>query len=103
MVAPCWPGFCSSLHLESSARAGLLRERSAPSRRASLQVGPISRAISYRPLETRLFVGGRHRLCGVGVTSMMLVILEPAALSDRAAVSRPGPGPLMRTSSDLTP
>src|SRR3546814_7967671 len=33
----------------------------------------------------------------------MLVILKPAALSARTADSRPGPGPLTRTSMFLTP
>src|SRR6476646_12260986 len=33
----------------------------------------------------------------------MLVILKPTALSARTADSRPGPGPLMRTSRFLTP
>src|ERR1700752_3223041 len=33
----------------------------------------------------------------------MLVTLKPAALSERTADSRPGPGPLMRTSRFFTP
>src|SRR6188472_4732232 len=33
----------------------------------------------------------------------MLLILSPSALSARTADSRPGPGPLMRTSRFLTP
>src|SRR5450432_1584762 len=33
----------------------------------------------------------------------MLVILRPSAFSARTADSRPGPGPLMRTSRFLTP
>src|SRR5215831_3374381 len=47
--------------------------------------------------------GGRHPLCGTGVTSAMLVILSPSAFSARTADSRPGPGPLMRTSRFFTP
>src|SRR5208282_4762785 len=47
--------------------------------------------------------GGRHPLCGTGVTSEMLVILRPSALSARTADSRPGPGPLIRTSRFFTP
>src|SRR5512141_1764314 len=47
--------------------------------------------------------GGRQPLCGIGVTSEMLVSLMPSALSARTADSRPGPGPLMRTSRFLTP
>src|SRR5689334_23513639 len=50
----------------------------------------------------RLF-GGRQPLCGTGVTSAMLPILRPSALSARTADSRPGPGPLMRTSRFFTP
>src|SRR5678815_2156940 len=47
--------------------------------------------------------GGLQPLCGIGVTSEMLVILMPSALSARTADSRPGPGPLIRTSRFLTP
>src|SRR5437867_5596032 len=47
--------------------------------------------------------GGRHPLCGTGVTSEMLLILSPNAFSARTADSRPGPGPLMRTSRFFTP
>src|SRR5580698_874643 len=39
------PGGTCSLHLLSSGLAPLLRKRSVPSRRASLQVGPIYRAM----------------------------------------------------------
>src|SRR5215813_3634947 len=51
----------------------------------------------------RRFFGGRQPLCGTGVTSEMLVILKPTAFSARTADSRPGPGPLMRTSRFFTP
>src|SRR5512137_360849 len=47
--------------------------------------------------------GGRQPLCGIGVTSEMLVIFIPSAFSARTADSRPGPGPLIRTSRFLTP
>src|SRR6188508_3795221 len=47
--------------------------------------------------------GGRQPLCGTGVTSVMLLIFMPSALSARTALSRPGPGPLMRTSRFFTP
>src|SRR5882672_827607 len=50
----------------------------------------------------RLF-GGRQPLWGTGVTSAMLPIFRPRALSARTADSRPGPGPLMRTSRFFTP
>src|SRR3954452_622045 len=51
----------------------------------------------------RLRLGGRQPLCGTGVTSEMLLILRPSAFSARTADSRPGPGPLMRTSRFFTP
>src|SRR5690606_18382377 len=61
----------------------------------------------YEPLSTpcqmRRFLGGRQPLCGTGVTSVMLAILMPNALSARTADSRPGPGPLIRTSRFLMP
>src|ERR1700741_5649406 len=47
--------------------------------------------------------GGRQPLCGTGVTSAMLVIFKPSAFNARTADSRPGPGPLIRTSRFLTP
>src|SRR5262245_32886518 len=50
----------------------------------------------------RLF-GGRQPLCGTGVTSAILPILRPKAFKARTADSRPGPGPLMRTSRFFTP
>src|SRR6266487_850500 len=51
----------------------------------------------------RRFFGGLQPLWGTGVTSAMLLILRPSALRARTADSRPGPGPLMRTSRFLTP
>ena len=51
----------------------------------------------------RRFFGGRQPLCGIGVTSAILRILKPIAFSARTADSRPGPGPLMRTSMFFTP
>ena len=53
--------------------------------------------------QTRRFLGGRHPLCGMGVTSVMLVILYPTAFNARTEDSRPGPGPLTRTSRFLRP
>src|SRR5713101_2647236 len=55
------------------------------------------------PTQTRRFFGGRQPLCGSGVTSAMLVIFIPIAFKARTADSRPGPGPLIRTSRFLTP
>src|SRR5499427_3195260 len=51
----------------------------------------------------RLLFGGRQPLWGTGVTSAMLPIFKPRALSARTADSRPGPGPLMRTSRFFKP
>src|SRR2546427_42651 len=51
----------------------------------------------------RRFFGGLQPLWGTGVTSAMLLILRPSALRARTADSRPGPGPLIRTSRFLTP
>src|SRR5690606_41440354 len=48
-------------------------------------------------------LGGRQPLCGTGVMSEMLEILIPRAFRARTEDSRPGPGPLMRTSSVLMP
>src|ERR1044072_9999377 len=51
----------------------------------------------------RRFLAAGQPLCGTGVTSEMLVILKPTALRARTADSRPGPGPLIRTSMFFTP
>src|SRR5476649_1480612 len=48
-------------------------------------------------------LGGRQPLCGTGVTSWISVILMPRLFSARTADSRPGPGPLIRTSRFFTP
>src|SRR3989440_494136 len=53
--------------------------------------------------QTLRFFGGRQPLCGIGVTSEMLVIFKPQLLSARTADSRPGPGPPTRTSTFFTP
>src|SRR5688500_11736682 len=96
------PGGTSSLHLLSSGLMPLLRNRSVPSRRESLHLGPRYLAIFPRP-QTRRFLGGRQPLCGIGVTSSMLVTLSPQAFSARTADSRPGPGPRTRTSTVRSP
>ena len=43
--------------------------------------------------------GGRHPLCGIGVTSLIAVTSSPAVAKERIAVSRPGPNPLTKTST----
>ena len=45
----------------------------------------------------------RQPLWGMGVTSMIFVILKPQAFKARTADSRPGPGPLTFTSRFFTP
>src|SRR6202007_2441892 len=47
--------------------------------------------------------GGRQPVCGTGVTSAIDTIFRPRSFSARTADSRPGPGPLMRTSRFFTP
>src|SRR5499427_210977 len=78
-----------------------LRKSFSPSRRHWRHLASRSRAI--RILYMRRRFGGRQPLWGTGVTSAMLVIFRPSALSARTADSRPGPGPLMRTSTFFTP
>src|SRR5947208_175373 len=50
----------------------------------------------------RLF-GGRHPLCGIGVTSRIDFTSRPTVWSARIADSRPEPGPFTRTSSERMP
>ena len=42
-------------------------------------------------------------MCGIGVTSLMLLISNPAACNERIAASRPEPGPFTNTSTDFKP
>src|SRR5215213_10944939 len=46
---------------------------------------------------TRLFLGGRQPLCGMGVRSTIAVTSRPAACRERMAASRPAPGPRTNT------
>src|SRR6185312_15301483 len=52
---------------------------------------------------TRRRLGARQPLCGIGVTSRMVVMVKPEACRARSALSRPEPGPATSTSSVLTP
>src|SRR5690348_16678332 len=52
---------------------------------------------------TRLRFGGRHPLCGIGVTSVMALTSRPVACSERIAASRPAPGPRTNTSIERMP
>src|SRR5512135_1464717 len=54
-------------------------------------------------LQTRRRFGGRHPLCGTGVTSRIRVTLKPAVWSARSALSRPAPGPLTKTATERIP
>src|SRR5207249_5608944 len=46
------------------------------------------------PNYTRRLFGGRHPLCGIGVTSRIDFTSRPTVCSARIADSRPDPGPL---------
>src|SRR5260370_34110136 len=52
---------------------------------------------------TLRFLGGRHPLCGMGVTSLMARTSIPAGLNARNADSRPEPGPDTRPSTPRSP
>src|ERR1017187_9852050 len=60
---------------------------------------PIAAQAAY----TLRFLGGRHPLCGMGVTSLMARTSIPAVLNARTADSRPEPGPETRTSTTRSP
>src|SRR5208282_6151144 len=51
------------------------------------------------PAQTLRRLGGRHPLCGIGVTSRIDCTLSPAACIARTADSRPPPGPLTCTTT----
>src|ERR1019366_6833002 len=53
--------------------------------------------------QTRRRLGGRHPLCGTGVTSRIRVTLKPTPWSARRALSRPAPGPFTKTATERTP
>src|ERR1017187_1940670 len=55
------------------------------------------------PTYTLRFFGGRHPLCGIGVTSLIARTSMPAVLKARTADSRPEPGPETRTSTTRSP
>ena len=52
---------------------------------------------------TLLFFGGLAPLCGIGVVSLIDIILKPLDCKDLKAVSRPDPGPLTWTFKVLKP
>src|SRR2546430_2211302 len=59
--------------------------------------------IRYSKFYTRRRLGGRQPLCGIGVTSRMILISRPTACKERMAASRPDPGPLTRISTVCNP
>src|SRR5437868_5890175 len=56
----------------------------------------------YSPYTLRRF-GGRHPLCGIGVTSRIVRTSRPAVCRARIAESLPEPGPFTFTSSERMP
>src|SRR6478735_5006706 len=58
---------------------------------------------ALRQNQTRRRLGGRQPLCGIGVTSRITTICNPAAAKARTADSRPEPGPCTRTSQLFIP
>src|SRR3990167_6374716 len=61
--------------------------------------GPIAFAIDY----TLRTFGGRHPLCGIGVTSLIEITVNPFAFKARIAASRPDPTPLTKTETSVSP
>ena len=53
--------------------------------------------------QTRRFFGGRHPLCGIGVTSRIDATLRPTEARAWIADSRPLPGPWTRTCTLRSP
>src|SRR5207302_2713001 len=59
--------------------------------------------VNRRAAQMRRRFCGRQPLCGTGVTSEIELMRMPSEASARTDDSRPGPGPLMRTSRVLMP
>src|SRR5207249_8422813 len=59
--------------------------------------------LPHSDIYTRLRLGGRHPLCGIGVTSRIDFTSRPTVCRARIADSRPEPGPFTRTSSERMP
>src|SRR5664279_10255 len=94
---PCSPGGYGRISIGHFGDSHLepLRNSFIFSRRQRLQSAPV-----YLPTtQTLRRFGGRHPLCGVGVTSWMAPTSRPVACRERMAVSRPEPGPLTKTST----
>src|SRR5450432_3250811 len=74
-----------------------------PLKRSLTVAAPIRAARVSKRSYTLRFLGGRHPLCGMGVTSLMARTSIPAVLNARTADSRPEPGPDTRTSTTRSP
>ena len=78
-------------------RLGVTKYRRGKTKRlATLEngLGILSHLLVSSFYYTRRRFGGRQPLCGIGVTSLIMVTSRPAACSARIAASRPEPGPL---------
>src|ERR1017187_10554986 len=83
--------------LTPPSRSGLGLMHRAPIRAATVRERLLNASYTLR------FLGGRHPLCGIGVTSLMARTSMPAVLNARTADSRPEPGPETRTSTTRNP
>src|SRR3954466_3650439 len=98
---PCWPGGYARRSTGHFSVRHLvpLRNSLVASRRQSRQLGP-----TYLDMaQTRRFLGGRHPLWGIGVTSRMETTRSPTEASAWMADSRPLPGPWTRTCTRRRP
>src|SRR5437764_6842951 len=99
---PCSPGGYGRISIGHFGDSHLLPLRNSFifSRRQRRQSAPVYLAIDAQTLRR---LGGRHPLCGTGVTSLIVPTSRPTACSDRMAVSRPEPGPFTNTSTRRSP
>src|SRR5208283_4147535 len=63
----------------------------------------LQNVLQNRIHQTRRRFGGRQPLCGIGVTSRIATMCNPAAARARTADSRPEPGPFIFTSTLFIP
>src|SRR5918999_2355669 len=71
--------------------------------RSAFRVNLLEPRTSLLPTYTRRRFGGRHPLCGIGVTSRIDLTCRPADARAWIADSRPLPGPCTRTCTRRTP
>src|SRR5436305_14935566 len=95
---PCSPGGYGRISIGHFGDSHLLPLRNSFifSRRQRRQSAPVYLAIDAQTLRR---LGGRHPLCGTGVTSLIVPTSRPTACNERIAVSRPEPGPFTNTST----